>query len=302
MPEYVVTKLDLVEQLLIQAIASGEIAPGEPLRQLEVADRLGISATPVREALRRLEAQGLVVRHPHRGVRVAEVEPGEMSELYIIRAALEGLAVEHAVPHLNPKDVKALEQIHERLEAGRAKGALKSLRKLNYDFHTRLYRHSELPRLIRIIDSLWPLFPWDSIWAIPGRAASSAVEHREILDALEEGDAVAAGSAMRRHIESGAEELIKFHANTDQSPGRRGAKRSAAGRAGSRAAAHVNGPAGKKEEAPQARTTRTAGSGRKATATQTKKTVSAGDVFDGAGRESGGRRRVDDPPQPLADG
>jgi DNA-binding GntR family transcriptional regulator len=264
--EQLVTKLDLVEQLLIREIASGEIAPGEPLRQLELADRLGMSATPVREALRRLEAQGLVVRHPHRGVRVAEVEPGEMSELYIIRAALEGLAVEHAVPHLTAKDIKALEQIHERLEVGRAKGALKSLRKLNYDFHTRLYRHSELPRLIRIIDSLWPLFPWDSIWAIPGRAASSAVEHREILDALKKGDAVAAGSAMRRHIESGSEELIKFHANAGQSDGGRGPKRGGTAPRGARTAAHVNGPDGQRNGAPPARTTRTAESRRKATA------------------------------------
>ena len=236
-PEYIVTKLDLVEQLLIRAIASGEIAPGEPLRQLELADRLGISATPVREALRRLEAQGLVVRQPHRGVRVAEVEPEEMAELYIIRAALEGLAVEHAVPNLTAKDVRALEQIHERLEAGRAKGALKSLRRLNFDFHTTLYRHSELPRLTRIIDSLWPLFPWDSMWAVPGRAASSAVEHREILDALRAGDAAAAGRAMRRHIESGAEELIKFRAHADEPAGgpatQPGRRRAQAGRGGS---------------------------------------------------------------------
>jgi DNA-binding GntR family transcriptional regulator len=261
--EHLVTKLDLVEQLLIREIASGQIAPGEPLRQLELADRLGISATPVREALRRLEAQGLVVRHPHRGVRVAEVEPAEMSELYIIRAALEGLAVEHAVPHLTPKDIRALEQIHERLEVGRAKGALKSLRKLNYDFHTRLYRHSELPRLTRIIDSLWPLFPWDSIWAIPGRAASSAVEHREILDALKKGDAVAAGSAMRRHIESGSEELIRFHANAAPSRGGRGTRRGEGASAGIRMAAHVNGPLSRNDEAPQARTTRTTGTKRK---------------------------------------
>lgn len=282
-PEYIVTKLDLVEQLLIRSIVSGEIAPGEPLRQLELADRLGISATPVREALRRLEAQGLVVRHPHRGVRVAEVEPGEMSELYIIRAALEGLAVEHAVPHLSAKDIRALEQIHERLEAGRAKGALKSLRKLNYDFHTTLYQHSELPRLIRIIDSLWPLFPWDSIWAIPGRAASSAVEHREILDALREGDAVAAGSAMRRHIESGAEELIKFHASADHSsgraPGRRSTKRSVTAGGDTRTA---HGPVSDgREESPRPRKARTAGTGRRASAPRLQKADLVADVSDG---------------------
>lgn len=303
MPEHLVTKLDLVEQLLIREIASGEIAPGEPLRQLELADRLGISATPVREALRRLEAQGLVVRHPHRGVRVAEVEPGQMSELYIIRAALEGLAVEHAVPHLTPKDIRALEQIHERLEVGRAKGALKSLRKLNYDFHTRLYRHSELPRLIRIIDSLWPLFPWDSIWAIPGRAASSAVEHQEILDALNEGDAVAAGAAMRRHIESGAEELIRFHANAEPSGGARDTKRSETTAASARTITRVNGPGGQKRRAAQARTARSAASRRTTTTMQMKKNT-ATDLNDGtvSGREHGGHGQGDSTPQSLADG
>jgi DNA-binding GntR family transcriptional regulator len=205
-----VTKLDLAEQLIIRSIASGEIAPGEPLRQLELADRLGVSPTPIREALRRLEAQGLVVRQPHRGVRVAEVEPSEMAELYIIRGALEGLAAEHATPNLTKRDLATLEQIHTKLEAGRAEGALKSLRKLNYDFHTRLYRRSGLPRLVRIIDSLWPLFPWDAIWAVPGRADSSAAEHGLILEALRAGDAGAAGRLMKRHIEHGGEVLVAF--------------------------------------------------------------------------------------------
>jgi DNA-binding GntR family transcriptional regulator len=297
-PEYIVTKLDLVEQLLIRSIASGEIAPGEPLRQLELADRLGISATPVREALRRLEAQGLVVRHPHRGVRVAEVEPGEMAELYIIRAALEGLAVEHAAPHLTAKDLRVLEQIHERLEVGRAKGALKSLRKLNYDFHTTLYQHSGLPRLIRIIDSLWPLFPWDSIWAIPGRAASSAAEHREILDALQKGDAVAAGSAMRRHIESGAEELIKFHANADQSSGqssgRRSTKQDGASQSGNVARTHAR-ISNSRKDALQTRTPRTAATKRKATTARQKADPTADpSIGAGAGQVSGGPRQDDD--------
>ncbi len=209
MAEYV-TKLDLAEQVLIEAIASGKIGPGEQLRQVELADRLGISATPVREALRRLEAQGLVVRQPHRGVRVVEVEPEGMAELYIIRASLEGLAVEHAVAQLGPKEVKQLESIHERLTAARGNGEAKSLRKLNFDFHTGLYRHSAMPRLNRIIDSLWPLFPWDSMWAIPGRAESSEREHEQILAAVRAGDSASAGQAMRQHIESGAQALVDF--------------------------------------------------------------------------------------------
>jgi DNA-binding GntR family transcriptional regulator len=144
-----------------------------------------------------------------------------MAELYIIRGALEGLAVEHATPNLTKKDFAALEQIHEKLEAGRAEGALKSLRKLNYDFHTRLYRRSQLPRLNRIIDSLWPLFPWDSIWAVPGRADSSAAEHGLILEALRAGDAAAAGRLMKAHIEHGGEALVAFRKATTAPPAAR---------------------------------------------------------------------------------
>ncbi len=218
MAEYI-TKLDLAEQVLIEAISSGKIAPGEQLRQVELADRLGISATPVREALRRLEAQGLVVREPHRGVRVVEVEPEGMAELYVIRGSLEGLAVEHAVPNLGAKDLKNLESLHERLVLARGRGEVKSLRKLNFEFHTALYRRSGLPRLNRIIDSLWPQFPWDSMWAVPGRAESSEQEHAQILEAVRAADASAAGRTMRAHIESGAQALVEFRRAKDGSTG-----------------------------------------------------------------------------------
>jgi DNA-binding GntR family transcriptional regulator len=213
-----VTKLDFTERLLFQLIATGEIGPGEPLRQLELAEKLGVSPTPVREALRRLEAQGLVVHHPYQGVRVVEVEPEEMSELYIIRASLEGLAVEHATSQINEKELDRLDALHRRLIAARTKGATKGLRKLNFEFHTGLYRKSGLPRLVRIVDSLWPLFPWDSMWAIPGRSESSELEHAQILIAIREGDATGAGQAMRNHIESGARALLKFRLGACETP------------------------------------------------------------------------------------
>jgi DNA-binding GntR family transcriptional regulator len=225
MAEYV-TKLDLVEQVLRELIASGEIQPGERLRQSELAERVGTSQTPVREALRRLEADGLIVSRPHQGVRVAEVIPEEMAELYLIRARLEGLAVEHAVPNVTQQELKKLITLQDHLEAARASGNAKPLRKLNYDFHTRLYRLSNLARLNKIIDSLWPLFPWDTMLAIPGRVDSSAREHRAILDAVVRVDTKAAREAMEGHIESGAEAFLRFRATDEaelpgQTKGRR---------------------------------------------------------------------------------
>lgn len=206
-PEYM-TKLDRVEQVIRELIASGEIGPGERLRQNDLAERLGTSSTPIREALRRLEAQGIIVSIPHRGVRVAEVDPEEMSELYQIRAVLEGLAVTHSVPNLSPENLGELRSILEKTES--TDEGSKDLRKLNYDFHTSLYRRCNLRRLTRLIDSLWALFPWDSVVAIPGRAASSIREHREILEAVERLDGQAAGEAMRHHVESGEKAFVEF--------------------------------------------------------------------------------------------
>lgn len=208
------TKLDLAERQLIRLIASGEIAPGEPIRQSHLAERMGISPTPVREALRRLEAQGLVVLEPHRGVRVAEVEPHEMSEIYEIRAALEGLAVEHAVPRLSAKQMQAVEAAQARLERAWAASETKQLAKLNYQFHTLIYRMSGRPRLIKLIDSLWPLFPRDSMWAIPGRGPGIVREHRDVLDAIRAGDAERAHRAMRVHMEAGAKALLAYRDGT----------------------------------------------------------------------------------------
>jgi len=210
------TKLDLAEEMLLRVIASGEFAPGERLRQNDLAARLGVSATPVREALRHLEAQGLLVRDPHKGVRVAEVDVEETAELYLMRAVLEGLAVEHATPRVGQKKLAALANIQEKIDAHRAAGNLRPLRRLNFDFHTAIYRASGLARLSRLIDSLWPLFPWDSMWVVPGRAESSASEHRAILNAIKSGDAVRAGQEMRHHIESGAIALSEFRSAQTQ--------------------------------------------------------------------------------------
>jgi DNA-binding GntR family transcriptional regulator len=204
------SKLDLAERQLLQLIASGEIRPGEPIRQSQLAERMGISPTPVREALRRLEAQGLVVLEPHRGVRVAEVEPEEMGEIYEIRAALEGLAVERAVPRMTAKQVQAVKNAQVRLEEAWAAGQPKLLAKFNYQFHTGIYRLSDRPRLIKLIDSLWPLFPWDSMWTIPGRASGILAEHRAILDAIRLHDPVRAHQAMRAHMEAGAAALLAY--------------------------------------------------------------------------------------------
>jgi DNA-binding GntR family transcriptional regulator len=217
---------------VVQLITSGELGPGEPIRQNQLAERIGISPTPVREALRRLEAQGLVVLEPHRGVRVIEVEPHEMSELYEIRAALEGLAVERAVPLMTEKQIRVVKNAQSRLEEAWSIPESKLLGKYNYEFHTGIYRLSRRPRLIRMIDSLWPLFPWDSMSTIPGRGPGIVEEHRAILAAVIDRDAARAHQAMRFHMEAGARALVAYHgsrAPQKVNRGRRPANRRSSG-------------------------------------------------------------------------
>ena len=204
------TKTDLVEEMLRRLISRGEIEPGQRLGQVELAARLGTSSTPVREAMKRLEAAGILQNLPYRGMRVAQVDAVDMQEIYLIRAALEGLAVEHATDHLSEAGLVELEDILEQISNVRAQRKTRPLQALNYQFHTSIYHASGLTRLIGIVDSLWPLFPWDSMWMLPGRAESSATEHDEIMAALRSRDGKAAGAAMRRHIENGAQALLRF--------------------------------------------------------------------------------------------
>ena len=102
--------VDAYERLL-NAIDSGELAPGSRLLEAQLAERLGVSRTPVREALRRLEAQGLVTHEPHRGVVVAELDYDQLGELYAVREVLEGTAARLAARHASPEEVEVLREM-----------------------------------------------------------------------------------------------------------------------------------------------------------------------------------------------
>src|SRR6185503_9639094 len=103
------TKADDLALALEEAIVSGEIAPGTVLRQEQLSERFEVSRTPVREALRRLAALGLVSFEPNRGVRVRSVSPAELREAYLVRAELESLATEVATPRMTAADLAALD-------------------------------------------------------------------------------------------------------------------------------------------------------------------------------------------------
>jgi DNA-binding GntR family transcriptional regulator len=208
------SKKDLVVEVIRDAILSGELEPGARLLQVDLAERLQVSSTPVREALRQLETEGILQSSPNRGVRVAEVDLEAVREIYLIRADLESLAARMAVPNLRPVDLRRLKSLQAEIEALIRRGELKELRRLNYELHTIIYEAAALPELLKIIRGLWTKFPWDTLHVLPNRAFMSADEHGRLIQAIEDGNAELAGKLMREHIESGARALDRYLADS----------------------------------------------------------------------------------------
>jgi DNA-binding GntR family transcriptional regulator len=212
------TKKDLVVDVIREAILSGELEPGARLLQDDLAERLQVSSTPVREALRQLESEGILQSSPNRGVRVAEVDWQAVREIYLIRAELEALATRVAVPRLHPTDLDRLRALQAEIERHIQQQDLKALRRLNFELHSIIYEAAGLPELLKLIRGLWTKFPWDTLHVLPNRAHMSAAEHAQLMQALAAGDADRAGRLMRAHIENAARELDRYLAEHPAHP------------------------------------------------------------------------------------
>jgi len=202
------TKTEIALQVLRERIGSGDLAPGARLRVEELANDLEMSPTPVREALRLLQADGLVDYRAHYGIVVTEYSADEVRDLFRIRALLEPLAVELAVPRVGPDELGELEQIHEQQEAAVRDGSGSAMSKTNADWHWAIYEASGSQLLNEFIRRLWQAFPWRTMWAVPGRSELWLRQHTALMDAIRAGDANGAAELMRTHITSGEETLL----------------------------------------------------------------------------------------------
>lgn len=204
------TKKEIMADLLRDAIFAGELQPGERLLQEDLAERFKISQTPVREAIQQLVAEGVLSHSPYKGVQVAEVDLDSAQEIYLIRGALERLVTRMAVPNLKIFEIKRLREIHGEVERFYTQPTTNQILTLNNEFHMTIYRAAEMPRLYQMIRSLWIKTPWDTLFVIPERARMVIDEHRRVIEAIEHGDAEAAGEAMQNHLEAGAATLARF--------------------------------------------------------------------------------------------
>jgi DNA-binding GntR family transcriptional regulator len=202
------TKTELALQALRERIRSGELQPGQRLRVEELTRELGMSPTPIREALRLLQADRLIDYRAHQGIVIAELSPDVTEEVYRLRALLEPLAMELAVPRLTDEQLEELERLHEMHAAAVASGRGAPISERNWAWHWALYNNSGSPLLNDFIRRLWEAFPWRTMWALPGRTKLSLQEHDAIMDAVRARDLARAARRLREHVLSGRKTVL----------------------------------------------------------------------------------------------
>jgi DNA-binding GntR family transcriptional regulator len=210
------TKADEIAIILEEAIVSGQLEPGSVLRQEQLSDQFAVSRTPIREALRRLAALGLVSFEPNKGVRVRMLSREELREAFLVRAELESLATELAVPNVTAEDLAALDAAEARFSAltlelrrktrdGEHDATLiAEWARANHAFHDVIYAAANAPFVERLAKSARRTFFGQAVWAagldIDDLYARNELQHRAIREALAAGSAAGARALAREHV------------------------------------------------------------------------------------------------------
>ncbi len=186
---------------LQEAIVSGELPAGAPLRLEELAERLGMSISPVREAVRQLEALGLAVHVPHRGARVADLAIDDLHDTYEARLALEALAVRRAAERFTAEDEARARACLRAYAAARERGDDRAARAAHAGFHFGLYEASGSAWLVRLIRPAWENSERYRALSLKSRGfPERQQEHERILAACVRHDPEAASAELRRHL------------------------------------------------------------------------------------------------------
>lgn len=194
------TKSEAVFEKLRQKIFNGELNPGQRIVLSEIAKEFGTSEIPIREAIRKLESEGIVKVTPHVGAVVNLMEDSESLEVYLMRIELEVLATKLATPHITDADITRLNKIIQKAERAIETDNLKKLGPLNKEFHLTIYTVGSYQILYKTITDLWERF--DLMQCVfsyaPERAIPSWQEHKDIVDALAQRNAKLAAKLVRQ--------------------------------------------------------------------------------------------------------
>jgi DNA-binding GntR family transcriptional regulator len=190
------SKGGIITDTLRDRIARGELPPGTLLRQRQLALEFNVSPTPVREALRRLESEGLVSYELHRGSRVANVDLEEQEENLRVLAALESLAASLASEKITDTDIDEIRALERRFADCKERDP--AIKELNWAFHFRIYECARSPLLLSLMRLLWRAFPQGPQHWRPHE--ESIAQHADLVDALANKDADRAAAVIENHV------------------------------------------------------------------------------------------------------
>ena len=202
---------DVVFQTLRQAILKGELQPGERLMEIKLADRLGVSRTPIREAIRKLELEGLVVMVPRKGAAVANITEKDTKDVLEVRRTLEMFAVEVACERITAEQLEQLKKAAKAFEASKGSMDVIRIAETDMQFHEVIYEATQNERLVQMLNNLRENMYRYRIEYLkdPNYYDSLMREHREILEAIVAGDKQRARACMESHIDQQQHAVIR---------------------------------------------------------------------------------------------
>lgn len=201
------TKEEQVADYLREGIIAGRYPRGARLKQQEIATLLNTSITPVREALKLLEAEGYVTGDSFKGSVVAPFDIEASAEVLALRILLETQLVKGAVEKASAAEIDELRGMAAEFATAFDAGDNETARAANYRFHHRMFEIARMPQTLHFVQILWARYPFDLINQLKGRVSRAATEHDELLQAFIAHDVAAAMLATRQHVETGWTEL-----------------------------------------------------------------------------------------------
>ncbi|NLC68778.1 MAG: GntR family transcriptional regulator [Clostridiaceae bacterium] len=195
---------DIIFTTLREAIIMGELKPGERLMEVQLAQKMGVSRTPVREAIRKLELEGFVIMIPRKGAHVAKLSVKDIMDVLEVRASLDGLATSLAAERIAESELKELRQVQSQFDSYVEKDNLQGVIKKDVEFHDVIYKASKNDKLIQISNNLREqVYRFRVIYLKDFRSTKEVIrEHMEIYQAISNRDPDAARKAAEKHIKN----------------------------------------------------------------------------------------------------
>lgn len=195
---------DVVFNTLRQAILKGELAPGERLMEIQLAERLGVSRTPIREAIRKLELEGLVLMIPRKGAEVAKISEKSLRDVLEVRRSLEELAIELACQRMSGEEIRQLQEAQRGFEEAIYQGDAMQIAENDEQYHSIIYCGTGNARLVQILNNLREQMYRYRLEYIKDadKRQILILEHEKILRAIQNHHVAEAKEAMREHIDN----------------------------------------------------------------------------------------------------